>query len=81
MPITEFYGWATVVDQRKLAEFCKQDNYITERMDSLNNLMSELSSSPSSLSSYIPLECSKLDSLDEISEEEEESDSTKKGIF
>ena len=61
--------------KEKLAEFREQDNYIRERMDSLSDSMSELSSSRSSLSSYTPSECSDLDSLDEVSEEEEESDS------
>ena len=61
--------------REKLAEFREQDNYIRERMDSLSDSMSELSSSRSSLSSYTPSECSDLDSLDEVSEEEEESDS------
>ena len=65
--------------REKLAEFREQDNYIRERMDSLSDSVSELSSRRSSLSlSSTSSECSDLDWLDEISEEEE-SDSENVG--
>ena len=58
--------------KEKLAAFRDQDTQFRERMDSLNDSVSELTSSRSSLSSFTPSECSDLDSLDEVYEEEEE---------
>ena len=60
--------------REKLAAFREQDTQFRERMDSLSNSVSELTSrsSRSSLSSFTPSECSDLGSLDEASEEEEE---------
>ena len=59
--------------REKLATFREQDSQFRERMDSLSNSVSELTSR-SSLSSFTPSECSDLGSLDEASEEEEEFD-------
>ena len=56
--------------REKLAAFRQQDTQFRERMDSLNDSVSELASRSSISSS--PSECSDLDSLDEVSEEEEE---------
>jgi len=58
--------------KEKLAEFRDQDTQFRERMDSLNESVSEITSSRSSLSSLTPSECSDLVSLDEVHEEEEE---------
>jgi len=55
--------------RKKLAAFRKQDTQFRERMDSLNESVSELVSR-SSINSSIS-ECSDLDSLDEVSEDEE----------
>jgi len=55
--------------KEKLAAFRDQDTQFRERMDSLNDSVSELTSS---LSSLAPSECSDLGSLDEVYEEEEE---------
>jgi len=60
--------------KEKLAAFRDQDTQFRERLDSLNDSVSELTSSRSSLSSFTPSECSDLDSLDEVYEEEEESE-------
>ena len=59
----------------KLASFREQDTQFRERMDSLNDSVSELASR-SSLSSFTPSECSDLGSLDEASQEEEEFEQT-----
>ena len=56
--------------REKLAAFRQQDIQLRDRMDSLNDSVSELASRSSISSS--PSECSDLDSLDEVSEEEEE---------
>lgn len=56
--------------REKLAMMREQDSQFRERMDSLSNSVSELSSR-SSLSSFTSSECSDLGSLDEVSEEEE----------
>ena len=55
--------------KEKLAAFREQDIEFRERIDSLNDSVSELASR-SSLSSFTPSECSDLDSLEEASDKE-----------
>ena len=75
LPSTSNSELVNVVDEQlmqireKLAAFRQQDTQFKERMDSLNDSVSELASRSSISSS--PSECSDLDSLDEVSEEEE----------
>jgi len=56
--------------KEKLAAFREQDTQFKERMDSLSDSVSELTSSRSSISSFTPSECgdSAAGSLDETSE-------------
>ena len=56
--------------RKKIAAFRQQDTQFRERMDSLNESVSELVSR-SSINSSLS-ECSDLDSLDEASEAEDE---------
>jgi len=62
--------------KEKLAAFREQDTEFRERIDSLNDSVSELASR-SSLSSFTSSECSDLDSLEEASMKEFEQQGAK----